>query len=149
MIFNQSIKIILLPLIILFLGSLIYVLFRSADIFFIEWLLKQNNCRAILEIRSISLRFSGSFPNWFLYSLPDALWLLSFAILMLNIWKNESYISTFIWAILVPLLAIIWEFAQFFNLLIGTFDWMDVCLYLVVECFTFFKLKTIYNEKTF
>lgn len=132
----------------LFFGGTIYVLFRSDDIYFIDWLINQKIGPSLIEARSISIKFRSSLPHWFLFSLPDALWMLSLSLLMLNFWKNESFQNQMIWSILVPLIALLWEFAQYFNFLKGTFDWVDIHCYLIATTIIFLKLKTIKHEKT-
>jgi hypothetical protein len=123
-------------------------LFRSDEIYFIEWLLNQKFGEFIFQIRAYSLKFGNSLPEWFLFSLPDALWLLSLATLLLNLWKQESIQNQWMIAILIPLIAIFWEFGQFFKVLSGTFDWVDIEFYIISSAIIFFKLKSIKHEKT-
>ena len=145
---NQYFRDSLQAFFILLFGGAIYVLFRSDEIYFIDWLLSQKTGPFLTEARSITLKFSSSLPHWFMFSLPDALCMLSLSLSMLNFWKNESYRSLMIWSILIPFIALLWEFAQYFNFLKGTFDWVDIYCYLIATALIFLKLKTIIYEKT-
>ena len=127
---------------ILFFGGTIYVFFRSDKIYFIEWLLSLKIGPFLNDARTITLVYSNYLPHWFLFSLPDALWMLSLALLVLNFWKNESYQILITWVILILFIALLLEFAQYFNLMKGTFDWTDIFCYFIATILILFKLKS-------
>ena len=127
---------------VLFFGGTIYVLFRSDKIYFIEWLLSLKIGPFLNDARTITLIYSNYLPHWFLFSLPDALWMLSLALLVLNFWKNESYQILITWVILILFIALLLEFAQYSNLMKGTFDWTDIFCYFIATILILFKLKS-------
>jgi len=70
--------------------------------------------------------------DWFLYSLPDGLWMLSYQIILTYVWKyrvkNQWYL---IFSLSVLIFTITCEFLQFFGIIDGTFDMIDLIFYLV------------------
>lgn len=87
-------------------------------------------------------------PECLIYSLPDALWMLSLSTLIHTIWKDESTKSLLIWSLLTPIIAFSWEMAQGLKLIKGTFDWIDILFYGLVTITIIFNLKTTKDEKT-
>ena len=82
----------------------------------------------ILEIRK-SINFE--LPNWFVFNLPDGLWIFSYTFMMLKIWNYKFTIKSLFWILLMPLIAITSEFLQYFHILCGTFDLLDLIFYLL------------------
>lgn len=83
-------------------------------------------------------------PDWILYSLPDGLWLSSYICLVLMFWKNRINKVSAVWIFGMPIIAISSEAGQFFKIIPGTFDWMDVIMYLLG---TLFPLMIYWNMK--
>ncbi len=136
------------PVQFLLLGLGIYVFFRSSEVYFNKWLLNQKLGIDIQWIRTYTLQWVKFLPDWFLYSLPDALWMISLGTLIYNIWKNELKVNLFIWSMITPIIAVTWEIAQGLKYINGTFDWIDILFYLMVTVIIIIKLKTTKNEKT-
>lgn len=131
----------------LILGTSIYILFRSSTLKVFSWLdLLGIN---ILEsnIRKSALAVSYNIPDWVLLSLPDGLWLFSYVCLMLYIWKNTITVQNLFWIIVVPAIAIGSEIAQYFGLMQGTFDPMDLLLYVLGGILPLFIFKNSINYK--
>lgn len=112
------------------LGGLIYVLFRSPSILMFEWFDQINLSKYVLELRSHIDSFSLILPNWFLYSLPDGLWLFSCVSLLLIIWDNKVSKKNIFWILLMPIIAVSSELAQFMEIIPGTFDILDLIFYI-------------------
>ena len=72
----------------LLLGGMVYLSFRSNTLVMFSWFDKINLLEPISELRLITLPLSANLPNWFLYSLPDGLWLFSYLTVLLVIWDN-------------------------------------------------------------
>ncbi|MGX7666060.1 hypothetical protein [Flavobacterium pedocola] len=89
------------------------------------------------SIRGITLKIVDVIPDWMLYSLPDGLWLSSYICLVLMIWKNKINKENIVWVFSVPVIAVLSEAGQFFKIIPGTFDWMDVIMYFVGTLFPF------------
>ena len=73
-------------------------------------------------------------PSWFLYSLPDGLWLYAFTYGMRSTWRTEiarGRTDAIAWGLAPLALAIGSEAAQGVGWLQGTFDPIDVCTYVL------------------
>lgn len=99
----------------------------------------------------MTLTAKNSLPDWFLFSLPDGLWIFSYTSLVLLIWRNKINRENFFWIAIIPILIILSELGQLFNIVPGTFDLIDVLLYslgailpiLIFTEYLNFKTETI------
>lgn len=114
----------------LLLGGFIYILFRQDSLKMFIWFESINLSNSISELRLFTLPLSFHLPDWFLYSLPDGLWLFSYISLLLLIWGNVISKQNIHWVLLVPLIAIFSEIGQLIKLVPGTFDIVDLGFYL-------------------
>jgi hypothetical protein len=133
----------------LLLGGLIYILFRQDTLKMFSWFDNINLSTAISELRLFTVPFSGHFPNWFLYSLPDGLWLFSYVSVLLVVWDNAISKHNIHWLLLVPIVAIFSEIGQLFEIVPGTFDIFDLIFYLlgtVLPVLIFTNSKTPRNS---
>ena len=117
-----------------------------------NWFSIINLSESISNLRLFTFPLSDVFPNWFLYSLPDGLWLFSCTSILLVIWNNKISKENIYWILLVPSISIISEIGQFFIIFPGTFDTIDLIFYLggfVLPLFIFTRSikNLIYNEK--
>ena len=71
------------------------------------------------------------FPKWVIYSLPDGLWMFSGTSLILNVWGNSINKQSIFWILMIPFIAILFEFLQLIHLMRGTFDIIDIVIYLI------------------
>uniref|UniRef100_A0A7V2ZKC6 Uncharacterized protein n=1 Tax=Ignavibacterium album TaxID=591197 RepID=A0A7V2ZKC6_9BACT len=85
------------------------------------------------------------FPNWFLYNLPDFLWLFSFNAFLLILWYKSKY--SYILLIVTLLLAIALEFFQYFNIINGTFCPIDLQFYLLAFILSFLILIKLRSHR--
>ena len=111
-------------------GGFIYILFRPDTLKMFGWFDKLNFTESLEQIRNITLPYLDHLPNWFLYSLPDGLWLFSYISLLLAIWGNEITKQNILWLFLIPIIAIFSEIGQFISIVPGTFDMMDMAFYV-------------------
>ena len=114
----------------LLFGGFIYILFRQDSLKMFSWFESVNLSNSISELRLFTLPLSFHLPDWFLYSLPDGLWLFSYISLLLLIWGNVISKQNIHWVLLVPLIAIFSEIGQLIKLVPGTFDIVDLGFYL-------------------
>ena len=131
----------------LILGTLIYILFRASSLKVFTWLDAIGIHILNSTIRKSALAISPSLPQWVLLSLPDGLWLFSYVSLMLYIWKNSITVQNLFWITVVPAIAIASEIAQYFGLLQGTFDLMDLLLYILGGILPLLIFKNSINYK--
>tara|TARA_B100000768_G_C11135061_1_gene313506 strand:+ start:316 stop:675 length:360 start_codon:yes stop_codon:yes gene_type:complete len=114
------------------------------------WFDSLNLSVFISEIRFFTLPFSDHLPNWFLYSLPDGLWLFSYLSVLLMVWDNTISKHNIHWLLLVPLFAVFSEIGQLFKIVPGTFDILDLTFYIAgtaLPILIFTNLKTKKHEK--
>lgn len=71
-------------------------------------------------------------PYWFVYSLPGALWLFSFNMIMMLWPSGSSRLETNLWLLTTLLFALGLEILQKLNLTDGVFDYIDVWSYFIV-----------------
>ena len=145
----MKIQIIIGHVFTLLLGGLIYVLFRQDTLKMFSWFDDINVSAAISELRLHTVPLSGHFPNWFLYSLPDGLWLFSYLSVLLVVWDNVISKHNIHWLLLVPMVAIFSEIGQLFEIVSGTFDIFDLLFYLlgtVLPILIFTNSKTPRNS---
>ena len=117
---NKKINI-TISIISLFLGGLIYVLYRENTYIsnFIEEFIN------LLYIRSAFKSFECNFIK---YYLPDYLWALSLISGLNALTTTKRKILKI--CLFVVLLGFVWEALQFFNILSGTGDISDIFMYL-------------------
>jgi len=99
----------------------------------------------ISELRILTIPLSEQLPDWFLYALPDGLWLFSCITVLLIVWGNVISKHNIFWIVLMPLVAIFSEIGQFIKIVPGTFDFIDLIFYTLgssLPIFMFANLKT-------
>lgn len=108
------------------LGGIIYILFRS------QRLLISVQLASFLGISTARNMLSSlGLPEWFLFSLPDGLWLYSLVFSLQWVWQNSSWLVRSIWAAAGVSLGVGWELGQALALVPGTFDPVDLGFYVV------------------
>ena len=116
----------------IFIGSMIYILFREKELLMFNWFnyLKLNFI--IVFLRNNFYEYRIYIPKSILFSLPDALWVYSFTMFLSIYFKNRILLS----AIFIG--SIITEISQLW-FVVGTFDIYDViymfALYLIAMYF--------------
>ena len=111
-------------------GSIIYLFLRTTGLKMFHWFDAIGILKPLLEIRQ-DLIPARKFPEWFLFALPDGLWTFSYMSLILFIWKNTICKQNMIWLACIPFAAISSEALQFLKLIPGTYDNMDLIMYLL------------------
>jgi hypothetical protein len=118
----------ILILLSLILGTLIYFVTRSDSVLLNHWLVQMDDGRFIrLFQNSIS---NANIPDWIIYSLPDALWMLAFMMTVLLIWDFQINSKSIQWVLLAGSAGVLYEIFQGINLIPGTFDFADL-LFLI------------------
>ena len=138
-------------LLTLLLGGLVYISFRQDTLKMFSWFDRVNLSGVISELRLFTLPLTDHLPNWFLYSLPDGLWLFSYLSVLLVVWDNTISKQNIHWLLLVPAVAVFSEIGQLFGVVPGTFDIFDLTFYLggtVLPILIFTNSKTIKSQTT-
>lgn len=114
---------IVLPLLI---GGGIYIGFRSESLLLFQWIEYTGGIHLVSELRSFTTNIP--LPDWVLYSLPDALWLYAFTYSILLIWGKQINRLSLGCLGIVFILGIGHEVGQFYGMIAGTFDPVDLGL---------------------
>lgn len=121
-------KRVFLSIIFLFTGIIIYFLFQ------INYLSKSNIFLTIIR-------------NFF----PDICWTLSFYFMSISIIKSISKNDLIFSSLFVMSIGLIYEMLQFFRIVSGTFDIIDVVVYafsIMFACLIELLIRRIENEKS-
>lgn len=117
-------------LLTIIIGGMIYIAFRAETLVIFKWLSKISITEPVKLLRQTTFSFKNILPNWFVFSLPDGLWLFSYVTLLLYLWDNEISKQNILWMIIIPLIAIFSELGQLLNFISGTFDPVDLTFYI-------------------
>lgn len=96
-----------------------------------DWYNRIGLSNSINNLREYANLIVNDIPHWFLYSLPDGLWIFSYISLMLYIWQNSISFKNISWILIIPILAIGSEIGQLLGLVSGTFDFADLVFYIL------------------
>jgi len=123
MILIKRLIILLFPL---FVGVLIYFIYREPTFRFRRWI------NADEQLKFIDNLYKPNLPDWVIYNLPDGLWMISLTYSILWL-LNFKIINKFdLMLVLVPFfIALLTECAQYYNVLHGTFDILDILFYSI------------------
>ena len=133
---NKKIAHVIIPI---FIGSFIYLIFRSETLIMFDWLHTLGVSDLVIKLRKLSL-FNAQIPLWIKYSLPDGLWVYSLTSLMIIIWKDVRSKSKYYWITSSIIIAIIIEIGQYFKFIPGTYDSIDIFLCLIAFSLSFLIL---------
>lgn len=137
-------RLIALAIIILFIGGIVYVSFRSTSLIMFRWFDSFGITDTIMEVRGL---YAGIHPGSFvLYNLPDLLWIVSYLLLVNAIIPIEYFANYLFWLLLMPTLAIAHEIMQGLGIMTGSLDIIDILCYLIP---TIINLIYFYYEKNF
>ena len=135
----------ILASITLFLGGIIYVLFRPQYLLMFDWIEAIGLTESISRIRENS---NANLPDWIIYALPDALWTFSYLLCIGCIWKFD--VRRCLPALLIlPTVSVVDEILQSLNMVPGTFDLMDIIAYSISSLIGIVYLRFIrqYSNK--
>ena len=143
-------KLILLSTLSIFFGGVIYIAFRSSSITLFKWLYDIPVIDDFVKnLRISTLPYKEYIPDWFLYSLPDGLWMFSYSCIILIIWKMEINKYSLIWLLILPILSILIEFLQYYDYFNGTFDVLDIVFFIFGSLLPILINKKIKNRNTY
>ena len=124
----------------IFIGSMIYILFREKELLMFNWFnyLKLNFIIDFLRNNFYEHRIY--IPKSILFSLPDALWVYSFTMFLSIYFKNRIILSViFVGSIITEILQL-W-------FVIGTFDIYDVIYMFALYLIAMYFIKKFEEEK--
>jgi len=121
----------------LLVGGLIYLFFRDDSIIVINWL---NNSQ-LIDSEKIKIS-REQVPEWFIYNLPDGLWIFSYVSMMLILWGDKINYKLMFWCFILPIFIIVHEFGQLVHFFSGRFDQFDLIFYIFGSVAPFFLIKS-------
>ncbi len=138
----------------IFIGGLIYIFLRPSEHLFFGWIRLAGLDQWISPARSLSPWLGQLFPDWIIFSLPNALWAFAYTMLITSIWSGSKSWLKYFWMASIPLLVLGFEILQYPGLIPGTFCIQDIVfgvLGLVLGIFigTIKTKKNNYHEKAF
>ena len=136
---SRHLKSIYLELIItMLLCALLYVLFRPEEILINKLLLcfwKENDITAFFS------NIKPFMPQWLVYSLPGAIWLHQF-LLIFDLYAPSNSIKNRTLLSIIPLLfPLCLELFQKFHITDGTYDGVDLLLYIIAWLFFIVRIN--------
>jgi len=111
-------------------GGFIYIAFRSSSIILFNWMDYIVLIDPIENLRIVTLPYKEYLPDWFLYSLPDGLWMFSYSCIVLVIWKRKITKYSLLWLLSLPVISILFEVLQYYHYINGTFDVIDIIFFI-------------------
>ena len=121
------------------IGGCIYLAFRCTSLRMFGWFDYLGLHEFIIGVRSVSNNIQ--IPQIIKFCIPDGLWSLSYILFMDAIW-NPDMKRQLLFGSLVPIVGVFSELLQYFNVLIGTFDAVDLSCYIApYVLYLFFKVK--------
>lgn len=125
-------------IILLFVGGLIYVIFRSDNLLMFYWFRDLGLDGIVIKLKEEYGQMNIWY--WVRYNMPAGLWLLSYMFIIDSIWDDGNGYAYKYFITILPITAIFSEAIQFFHLLPGTFDILDIISYVFAILF-FITLK--------
>ena len=123
-------KLIFLSILSILFGGVIYIAFRSSSIILFKWIDYIVLIDPVENLRIVTLPYKEYLPDWFLYSLPDGLWMFSYSCIVLVIWKRKITKYSLLWLLSLPMISILFEVLQYYDYFNGTFDIIDIVFFI-------------------
>ena len=116
----------LLSLLTLFLGIVIYLLFRDFNnMILFSWIPKPEFLKNTLVVMKSSI-----FTDILNYNIPDMFWFVSAILFFRFIWFYKIKVQT-IYILCFYLIGISFEIGQLSDKIPGTFDWLDLLFFSI------------------
>ena len=123
-------KLIFLSILSILFGGVIYIAFRISSIILFKWIDYIVLIDPVENLRIVTLPYKEYLPDWFLYSLPDGLWMFSYSCIVLVIWKSKITKYSLLWLLSLPMISILFEALQYYDYINGTFDVIDIIFFI-------------------
>lgn len=123
---QRAIHILTLSIVMLVAGSGIYYICRAPIIAFVQL--------HITNTEYVTCNIHKPFIYFLVYCLPDALWYMSLLLTQTFFLKETGWLNRLLVGIAISLPFLL-EICQYFNFILGTFDWFDIftyCLTLIL-----------------
>ena len=124
----------------MFIGSMIYILFREKRLLMFKWFKFIKLDFVINFLRDSFYKYRIYIPKRVLFSLPDALWVYSFTMFLSIYFKNKIILSSiFVGSMIIEILQL-W-------FVTGTFDMYDVIYMFILYLIAMYFIEKIRRKK--
>jgi len=107
-------------------GGIIYILFRTSEPVFFNWI-RWFGLNRWLDFARLKFHSSNlDIPAWIIFSLPNGLWAFGYALIITGIWWGTKSWLRYFWMASIPLLVIGYEVFQYAEIIPGTFCMQDI-----------------------
>lgn len=113
--------------VLLFLGGMLYVLYRPQSLLLFRVADGMGLTDAIGGWRHAAAPFAPA--EFVVYNLPAGLWALSYVLIVGTLAQGLPSVKRWVAVAFVPLVGVVSELMQAARLLPGIFDWIDLALY--------------------
>jgi hypothetical protein len=145
--FNTRYFPITLGLFSLFLGGLVYLTCRSTHLVMFTWFSDLGINSLIEFLRNWSAVFNlASLPDWFIYSLPNGLWVFSGILILAGVWNCKFSKELLIWLGCFLFVAFGWELGQGLEMFVGVFCWTDLRIMVLFSISAFILIFLIHKK---
>lgn len=118
---------VLCSLLLLILGGMTYLLYRSKSILLVSWCLNLDFLGTLTKLRFLT--FTWGIPEFIKFNLPDAIWSTAYILLINGIKVN--YKKRILFSSIIPCLGAFSELLQKTGIIKGTYDILDIFCYVV------------------
>lgn len=134
-------------------GGLIYLCWRDPNLLMFRWISALGLQTVVGHLRLAVSVNPATLPHWFIYSLPDGLWVYALTAFMGQIWwESPTTWPRLFWISLGLVIGAGSELGQLAGVVPGAFDILDLCfsIFAAVAAFLIISLKTkrSLNEST-
>lgn len=136
---DNSLTLFINIIISLLANILIYIWWRE-PVRFIQWIPSNVLC----FIQSYNPFLKEDIPDWIKYHLVDGLFTYSIALIYLLNVSSKQNNSIYIWLFVITISFILLEVFQYFQIISGKFDILDICSYILgitASYILYFKLS--------
>ena len=131
------------------IGGLIYVCWRDPGLLMFKWFRALGFEPLILQLRLATAAIRPALPFWFVYSLPDGLWVYALSAFMALVWSGSRPSILKIACLLAgPVLGAGSELGQLARIVPGSFDWTDFLFYLSAGALAFFAVSRLHSKRS-
>jgi hypothetical protein len=133
-----------LPILI---GGLIYILTRPDRLLMFDWFNQIGIGENIAKLRH-ETDFKQFLNNWIIYNSPAWIWTFSLTVLLGVIWNYKMNRESIIVLLIPLLLGVLSEISQKIGVINGTYDFVDMILYIIGGLSGIFLIKFLnYKHK--
>ncbi|MUP38928.1 hypothetical protein [Labilibaculum euxinus] len=142
---NYTKHIILFVTLPILIGGLIYIFTRPDRLLMFEWFNKIGIGESIVKLRQGN-DFNKFLNNWIIYNSPALIWTFSLTVLLGVIWDYKINRESILILLIPLILGALSELFQKLGMINGTYDFVDMILYITGGLFGIFLIRLLNNK---